>query len=114
MVDADRLDAGQYVAECRNRAGLTQQQAADRWGKSRVTLARVETNEARIKQSELLSLAEAVHADPERLAILAGFMPKLGDMQEAKEIQSLLRNVPVEKRPAFMRLVRVAAESMAM
>ena len=62
------------LLEARNKAGLTQQEVADRLGKPQSYVAKVEGNERRIDVVEFIALSNALGMDPKRLfsAVLTG------------------------------------------
>jgi len=55
------------LLDARHKAGLTQQEVADRLGKPQSYVAKVEGNERRIDVVEFIALANALGIDPTRL-----------------------------------------------
>jgi transcriptional regulator with XRE-family HTH domain len=57
----------QFLIDKRKKAGLTQQQVADRLDVSQSYIASIETGQRRVDVVELMELAEVIHFDPHRL-----------------------------------------------
>ena len=68
MASPDQRAVGQALRELRKRAGLTQEQVAERMGTSSTYLSRLEAGQRDIRFSTVLRLLDALNADLHQLA----------------------------------------------
>lgn len=77
MTSPDQQAVGRALRELRKRAGLTQEQVAERMGTSSTYLSRLEAGQRDIRLSTILRLLDALNADLRQLADALN-TPKLG------------------------------------
>jgi HTH-type transcriptional regulator/antitoxin HipB len=68
MTSPDQQAVGRALRELRKRAGLTQEQVAERMGTSSTYLSRLEAGQRDIRLSTVLRLLDALGADLRQLA----------------------------------------------
>jgi HTH-type transcriptional regulator/antitoxin HipB len=68
MTSPDQQAVGRAIRELRKRAGLTQEQVAERMGTSGTYLSRLEAGQRDVRLSTLLRLLEGIGADLYQLA----------------------------------------------
>ncbi len=72
----EQLAFRELMVSARKKAGLTQQDLADRLGKPQSFVAKYEGGERRIDVLEFLVITRAIGADP--LKLLRGLIPRAG------------------------------------
>jgi HTH-type transcriptional regulator / antitoxin HipB len=68
MTSPDQQAVGRALRELRKRAGLTQEQVAERMGTSSTYLSRLEAGQRDIRLSTVLRLLDAIGADLRQLS----------------------------------------------
>jgi transcriptional regulator with XRE-family HTH domain len=74
MPTEERRESGRYLAGLRDRSGLTQHEAAERIGISRVQLARWEAGTSRPEWERLDSIADAFLVDVKEIRARCGYL----------------------------------------
>ena len=93
------IELGNRIRNARERAGLTQEQLAERIGTSRAAIARYESGEIEPKLRNLAAIAVELHVSADYLLDIPPSSPARADLSPAAEaaLESFIREIRKKK-----------------
>lgn len=112
---APRSEFGERIAEARERAGLTQQQLADKLGTTQRVIAYWEREPVALRAEQLAALADALGVSAD--ALLGREQPKArgnGPAGRAKQLLEQLNSLPRSRQQAMLDTIEALMAGQAL